>query len=84
MGIAVADAPTLEHDDGNQNKHYHDDSGGEGDGENHFVIHNAKMYHWLFRLQNYEPPAKQMSHWRKKMSQIRKNYFSPISSGKKT
>ena len=32
VGIVVTDAPPLKDDDGHEGEHYHDNSGGEGDG----------------------------------------------------
>jgi hypothetical protein len=39
VGIAVADAPSLEHDNGNQRQHDYDDGCGESDGDNQHCIH---------------------------------------------
>ena len=81
----LACRPTLEHDDGNQNKHYHDDSGGEGDGENHFVIHNSQMYYWLFAISIAKlrtSSETDVSLEEKDVSNQEKLLFSPFHRGK--
>ena len=44
VGVVVADAPSLEHDDCNQRQYYHDDSSGEGNGENERYFHTLQLF----------------------------------------
>lgn len=80
VGIVVTDAPPLKDDDGHEGKHYHDNSGGEGDGYDERCFHTLCVYD--FTLQNFNSPAKRMSHCRENMSQIRENAFLSVLSGK--